>query len=565
MSTQFLRGTTENIAKSTQKLLPGQPLYDQDRNMIIMGGGSSKNINECEPIVTDKLKQYKNNTHVGSIEFGAGDNSIQLSQSAGSFTYTSSGSEYTYQTATTGKDALNLSSLGRVTRNGYAVVGSCNTVEYDANNKLDEDDGGIIAGYKNYTNTRGSSIFGAHNRLLDTKNSFILGYQNTLYGNAGDGSSSALIVGSKNYMQSNTRHSAMIGYGLKNNTAQPFQYHFGTWNDPGDQNDRLRFTIGNGTDTGKWIYQDVQLGTPETRPKPTLQECISNNEKLKYNPNKEGWRYIKVGNSYQLITSTTSQTDFDNSLVYQYINAGRSNAFQISSDGRAQLFRQEVAQYGEDGLLTDVIDYTPLVDNDLLTKKEIEEKDSTVLREANSYTDTKIGALTKSDVDLGNVDNKSVSTIKSEFTGSISLDNTGFVTGGDVYTELNKKVGNSLVDTNTKAYLNGSDISNGSIGSINASRMGPVGVLSLTCSNPNGSAMTITLDETFKPIGNTSIIVNRQFRKDDETGSDYSDIIMVNLYSNAVGEKPSLWIPSKEGYILEQIQIYNQLVMLKIN
>lgn len=38
MSTQFLRGTTENIAKSTQKLLPGQPLYDQDRNMIIMGG-----------------------------------------------------------------------------------------------------------------------------------------------------------------------------------------------------------------------------------------------------------------------------------------------------------------------------------------------------------------------------------------------------------------------------------------------------------------------------------------------------------------------------------------------
>lgn len=41
--------------------------------------------------------------------------------------------------------------------------------------------------------------------------------------------------------------------------------------------------------------------------------------------------------------------------------------------------------------------------------------------------------LSKSDVGLGNVDNTSDATKKSNFTGSIEENNTGFVTGGDVY------------------------------------------------------------------------------------------------------------------------------------
>lgn len=41
--------------------------------------------------------------------------------------------------------------------------------------------------------------------------------------------------------------------------------------------------------------------------------------------------------------------------------------------------------------------------------------------------------LSKSDVGLSNVDNKSEATIKSDFTGSIASGNTGFVTGGTVY------------------------------------------------------------------------------------------------------------------------------------
>lgn len=41
--------------------------------------------------------------------------------------------------------------------------------------------------------------------------------------------------------------------------------------------------------------------------------------------------------------------------------------------------------------------------------------------------------VTAAQVELGNVENKSTATIKSEFTGEIAEDNTGFVTGGAVY------------------------------------------------------------------------------------------------------------------------------------
>ena len=40
--------------------------------------------------------------------------------------------------------------------------------------------------------------------------------------------------------------------------------------------------------------------------------------------------------------------------------------------------------------------------------------------------------VTKSQVGLGNVDNKSAATLKSEFTSTITAGNTGFATGGDV-------------------------------------------------------------------------------------------------------------------------------------
>lgn len=45
--------------------------------------------------------------------------------------------------------------------------------------------------------------------------------------------------------------------------------------------------------------------------------------------------------------------------------------------------------------------------------------------------------VSKSDVGLGNADNTSDATKKTNFTGSIASGDTGFVTGGDVYTAVN--------------------------------------------------------------------------------------------------------------------------------
>lgn len=48
--------------------------------------------------------------------------------------------------------------------------------------------------------------------------------------------------------------------------------------------------------------------------------------------------------------------------------------------------------------------------------------------------------VTKGDVGLGNVENKSGAALKTEFTGAVTEGGTGFPTGGDVYTALSGKV-----------------------------------------------------------------------------------------------------------------------------
>ena len=72
--------------------------------------------------------------------------------------------------------------------------------------------------------------------------------------------------------------------------------------------------------------------------------------------------------------------------------------------------------------------------------------------------------VTKTQVGLGNVDNKSVATIKTEFTGSIAENNTGFVTGGDVYaadkvldgkiSDLETRIGNVTNVMNFRGAVN---------------------------------------------------------------------------------------------------------------
>lgn len=66
--------------------------------------------------------------------------------------------------------------------------------------------------------------------------------------------------------------------------------------------------------------------------------------------------------------------------------------------------------------------------------------------------------VTKSDIDLGNVDNKSVAEIKIEFTGEVKSGNTGFVTGDTVNNEItNIKNGVTTVGKASKILIDGTE------------------------------------------------------------------------------------------------------------
>lgn len=65
----------------------------------------------------------------------------------------------------------------------------------------------------------------------------------------------------------------------------------------------------------------------------------------------------------------------------------------------------------------------------------------------NGHTLSENIVISKSDVGLGNVDNKSEATIKTDFTGEIADKNDGFVKGGDVHTALAGKADSTHTHT----------------------------------------------------------------------------------------------------------------------
>jgi len=64
--------------------------------------------------------------------------------------------------------------------------------------------------------------------------------------------------------------------------------------------------------------------------------------------------------------------------------------------------------------------------------------------------------VTKETIGLDKVENKSATDLKSEFKGTIAAGDTGFTTGGDVYTKLNEKA-------NTSHSHAASDITSGTL------------------------------------------------------------------------------------------------------
>ncbi len=305
------------------------------------------------PIEWTKSEQKVIQDKLGiAIKSGNGNNSGQLPQEVSQFSYNGAvWSSPAFKTGATGKGAMLLSTKGRVDRNYFLNVGNRNVAEYnqDETPYEEQDDGGAVIGYKNYTNSRGSTLFGAWNRAIKAKCAFVGGYANTTTHTAG-GNSASLNIGTNNYLFGNTQDSALIGSYLLGNEENSSQSHFGMYNKP--EKDVIH-SIGNGTAKAAYYEEISKDGY-------TLESVKAHNELHQYSPNREFNLYLKIDNDYTLIDENTRQQDFNSYGLYERKIGTRSNAFQVTVDGRAQLIQKEV-----DGVLIEK------GDNDILVKKEI--------------------------------------------------------------------------------------------------------------------------------------------------------------------------------------------------
>lgn len=91
---------------------------------------------------------------------------------------------------------------------------------------------------------------------------------------------------------------------------------------------------------------------------------------------------------------------------------------------------------------------------DLISKNEytLSQSNNTITLNRSGGGSTSV-TLSKSDISLGNVDNTSDATKKSNFTGAIASGNTGFVTGNQVYNENLKNVKISQGSENANKIL----------------------------------------------------------------------------------------------------------------
>lgn len=131
--------------------------------------------------------------------------------------------------------------------------------------------------------------------------------------------------------------------GLRNNNNVTAQAHFGRWND--HIVDGLAFSIGNGSSATAYYYHDTWA------PK-TLQGAINANKSNQYSPNLEGMLYLKMGSIYKFIDDTVTESEYEAYDVYIKENKNRSNAFQVLTNGTAQLIRKGTYNLGDTDLLT---------------------------------------------------------------------------------------------------------------------------------------------------------------------------------------------------------------------
>lgn len=311
--------------------------------------------NQTDPTKADYIKNKPD------IESGEGLKSIQLPQDADTFDYTgSSGYKSSlFESGSSGEGSVELSTLGRIQRNHFLNIGNRNVVE-DPNNSNEADDGGVIAGYKNYSDSRATSLLGAWNRARSSNQTLISGYRNTAQNAA-----HAIISGQNNYVKEQSDN-ATLGYTLVNKWRGALVT--GHWNDP-DTYSVLNgasplFVVGNGKLNQTYSWQRILI-TPSNSPDfPNIETVIAYNEKHKENPLGEDLFYYAESFSFDNLVLDESKVSKDSEgrpFVFRKIYPDRSNAFIVTNNGRAILNRVQPG-----------LGYVNLKENDLLTKEEIE-------------------------------------------------------------------------------------------------------------------------------------------------------------------------------------------------
>lgn len=308
-----------------------------------------------------------------NIENGKGENSLQLFQLKHSFTYNTTNGYQTpvFKSEVLGLGSIGFFSLGNITRNHFLNIGNLNVIEDSKAAPTEDDDGGVIAGYKHYSNSRATSLFGAWNRALNSKTTLITGYRNT----AQDGGN-IIISGQNNYVDRYGNNST-FGYGLAN--TWPNACVVGTYNAKSVEglfeDEYPYFLVGNGYYSEQSIPYEMQEISRDSNNEfdgKTIEEIAYYNHTHKENPLGENLYYKTNYFSFANLIPYPFGNNAIPNKIYKKVYNTRSNAFMVTNQGRALLSRKYWIKDGSSYQLVSGVAPENLGDNDLLTKKEIE-------------------------------------------------------------------------------------------------------------------------------------------------------------------------------------------------
>lgn len=125
---QILRGNNSVISSSTDTLLPGQPLYNVDRKYLIVGDNSDTQIQNAEPITTNRLISYNESGSVASLQLDsdgnivASGNSIQLKCNDSSISLDASGLSSNVANITSAASIINFTQDVTISRGDNANI-----------------------------------------------------------------------------------------------------------------------------------------------------------------------------------------------------------------------------------------------------------------------------------------------------------------------------------------------------------------------------------------------------------------------------------------------------------